>query len=348
MSGLLELLEREGLLLEASEGICGLTPTAFTTNSKEVPEGAFFVCKGFTFKKEYLEMAAEKGALLYMAETDYGICLPRILVNDIRRAASLAARWFYDNPGEDLFVTGITGTKGKTTTAYILKSILDTKRPGKTAIFSTMEVYTGRESRVSHLTTPEPAELQSYFREAKENGCGHVVMEVSSQAMKLSRVYGERFPIGIFLNVDEDHIGGREHASLEEYVNCKIAFLSQCDTVIVNKNTRFFEKVMAGCAGKKVLLYGHDASCDGMIRNIRQDVSGSRFELGYKGQWYAFETSLVGRFNVENLTAAILAAFAMGIDAGTIQEGIRYIHIPGRMMLMEYNGIHIVVDYAHN
>ena len=348
VSGLIGLLKKEGLLIEATDGIGALVPTMFTTNSKEVSEGAFFVCKGFTFKKEYLETAAHRGALLYMAETDYGVSLPRILVKDIRKAASLAARWFYDNPGEEVFVTGITGTKGKTTTAYILKSILDTKSPGKTAVFSTMEVYTGRESRVSHLTTPEPAELQSYFREAKENGCGHVVMEVSSQAMKLSRVYGERFPIGIFLNVDEDHIGGMEHETLEEYVNCKIAFLSQCDTVIVNKDTRFFEKVMAGCAGKKALLYGHDASCNGIIRNICQDMSGSRFELGYEGQWYTFETSLVGRFNVENLTAAILAAFSMGIDAGSIQEGIRYIHIPGRMMLMEHNGIHIVVDYAHN
>lgn len=348
MAGLLALLSREGLLLEASEGIEAIRPDFFTTNSRESKAGAFFVCKGYTFKKEYLEMAAGQGAVLYMAETDYGVSLPKILVKDIRRAASLAARWFYGNPGEALFVTGITGTKGKTTTAYILKSILDAGRPGGTAVFSTMEVFTGRESRVSHLTTPEPAELQSYFREALENGCDHVVMEVSSQAMKLSRVYGERFPVGIFLNVDEDHIGGKEHATLEEYVGCKIAFLAQCDTVIVNRETRFFDQVMAGCAGRRVILYGHDDSCDGIIRNIVSDVSGSRFELGYEGQWYAFVTSLVGRFNVENLTAAILAAFVMGIDAGTIQEGIRSVHVPGRMMVMEHDGIHIVVDYAHN
>ncbi len=348
VAGLLEILDGAGLLADASEGIAGIVPESFTTNSKDAKAGTFFICKGYTFKKAYLEMAVRQGAVLYMAETDYGVSLPRILVSDIRKAASLAARWFYGNPGEELFVTGITGTKGKTTAAYILKSILDTKRPGKTALFSTMEVFTGKESRVSHLTTPEPAELQSYFREAVENGCDHVVMEVSSQAMKLSRVYGERFPVGIFLNVDEDHIGGKEHATLEEYVNCKIAFLAQCDTVIVNRETRFFDQVMAGCAGKRVLLYGHDASCDGMLRNIVSDASGSRFELRYEGQWYAFRTSLVGRFNVENLTAAILAAFVMGMDAGTIQEGIRSVHIPGRMMLMEYDGIHIVVDYAHN
>ena len=202
VAGLLALLSREGLLLEASEGIEAIRPDFFTTNSRESKAGTFFVCKGYTFKKEYLEMAAGQGAVLYMAETDYGVSLPKILVKDIRRAASLAARWFYGNPGEALFVTGITGTKGKTTTAYILKSILDAGRPGRTAVFSTMEVFTGRESRVSHLTTPEPAELQSYFREALENGCDHVVMEVSSQAMKLCRVYGERFPVGIFLNVD--------------------------------------------------------------------------------------------------------------------------------------------------
>ncbi|MCI8506054.1 MAG: UDP-N-acetylmuramyl-tripeptide synthetase [Lachnospiraceae bacterium] len=348
VTGLLAILRREGLLVEASEGVERIFPGSFTTNSREAAAGSFFVCKGYTFKKEYLEMAERQGAVLYMSETDYGISLPKILVKDIRRAASLAARWFYDNPGEELFVTGITGTKGKTTTAYILKSILDTKSPGKTAIFSTMEVFTGKESRISHLTTPEPAELQSYFREARENGCGYVVMEVSSQAMKLSRVYGERFPIGIFLNVDDDHIGGKEHATLEEYVNCKISFLAQCDTVIINKETRFFDQVLAGCAGKRVIVYGHDSSCDGIIRNMVSSASGSRFELGYEGQWYAFETSLAGGFNVENVAAAILAAFVMGIPTGTIEEGIRSIHVPGRMMLMEYNGIHIVVDYAHN
>ncbi len=345
---LLALLDGEGLLEYADKEAGGLTPASFTTDSRAVEPGAFFVCKGFTFKKEYLEMAAEKGAVLYMAETDYGAVLPHILVKDIRKAASVAARWFYGYPGSELFVTGITGTKGKTTTAYILKSILDAKAPGKTAIFSTMEINTGRENRLSHLTTPEPAELQSYFREAKDNGCDHVVMEVSSQAMKLSRVYGERFPIGLFLNVDEDHIGGKEHATLEEYVDCKTSFLRQCDTVIVNRETRFFDKVMAACEGKKVILYGHDPSCDAVIRDISSDASGSRFEIGYQGRWYAFESSLVGRFNVENLTAAILAAFLMGFDPGTIEEGIRYIHIPGRMMLMEYGGVHIVVDYAHN
>lgn len=344
----IEILKEEGLFLEASEGAGGFTPAFFTTNSKDVKKGTFFVCKGFTFKKEYLEMAAEKGVVLYMAEVDYGVGIPKILVSDIRKAASLAARWFYEYPSSRMAVTGITGTKGKTTTAYILKSILDTKSPAKTALFSTMEINTGKESRISHLTTPEPAELQSYFHEAVENGCTHVVMEVSSQAMKLSRVYGERFPIGIFLNVDEDHIGGQEHATLEEYVSCKISFLSQCDTVIVNKETRFFDQVMEGCRGKKVVLYGHDEDCDGMIRNIESGASGSRFELRYEGKWYAFESSLVGRFNVENLTAAILAAFLMGIDPGTIEEGIRYIHIPGRMMIMEYEGVHIVVDYAHN
>ena len=218
--------------------------------------------------------------------------------------------------GERMSVTGITGTKGKTTTAYILKAILDAAHPGKTAVFSTMEIDTGRGGRVSHLTTPEPVELQSYFNEALENGCTHVVMEVSSQAMKLSRVYGERFPIGIFLNVDEDHIGGQEHATLEEYVDCKTSFLTQCDTVIVNRETRFFDKVLSACAGKRLLLYGHENPQEellregetvskqalslplaGVIRNVDCGGQGSRFELGYEGigtpsraAWWAAST----------------------------------------------------------
>ncbi len=364
---LLQILSDEGLLAEASEGAGELSPSSLSANSKEVLPGALFLCKGYTFRREYLDMAVEKGACLFLSEERFEAPIPHIYVTDIRKAVSLTARWFYGNPSSRMTVTGITGTKGKTTTAYILKAILDAASPGKTAVFSTMEVDTGRGGRVSHLTTPEPVELQSYFREAADNGCSHVVMEVSSQAMKLSRVYGEQFPIGIFLNVDEDHIGGKEHATLEEYVACKVSFLTQCDTVIVNRETRFFDQVLAACAGKRLLLYGHeDASQEllrdgtelseaalsmplgGVIRNMVCDERGSRFELGYEGKWYAFESSLVGRFNVENLTAAILAAFVMGIRPGTVQEGIRDIQIPGRMAVMEYGGFHIVVDFAHN
>ena len=364
---LLDILAAEGLLTEASAGAGELSPSSLSANSREVSPGALFICKGFTFKKEYLDMAVSKGASLFLSEERFKAPIPHIYVKNIRKAVSLAARWFYGYPGERMSVTGITGTKGKTTTAYILKAILDAAHPGKTAVFSTMEIDTGRGGRVSHLTTPEPVELQSYFNEALENGCTHVVMEVSSQAMKLSRVYGERFPIGIFLNVDEDHIGGQEHATLEEYVDCKTSFLTQCDTVIVNRETRFFDKVLSACEGKRLLLYGHEnpqeellregetvskqalsLPLSGVIRNVDCGGQGSRFELGYEGHWYAFESSLVGRFNVENLTAAILAAFVMGIDPGTIQEGIRNIQIPGRMAVMEYGGFHIVVDFAHN
>lgn len=345
---LARLLEAEGLLAEAAPEVYEIECGHVTADSRRVLPGDVFVCKGAAFKPAYLESAAAAGAAAYIARERYAADIPCMIVTDVRRALAVSCRWAYGCPGDGLYITGITGTKGKTTTAYILRGILDEAYGSKTALFSTSEICIGETSRATHLTTPEPPELQACFEEAVNAGCTHVVMEVSSQAMKMSRVYGEHFGLGLFLNVDEDHIGGQEHATLDEYVACKTAFLRQCDTAIVYKGTRFLDRVLAACEGRPTILYGYDASSDAVISNVDSGAHGSAFRLTYQGRQYDFVTSMAGRFNVENFTAAIIAAMCMGIDAATIQRAIANVYVPGRMDIREYGGFHIVIDYAHN
>ncbi len=322
-----------------------------TADSRQVKPGTLFVCKGLAFKKNYLISAAEKGAVAYMSEMVYDdVDLPCIQVEDVRKASSLAAQAFYGYPAKAMTVVGITGTKGKTTVANILKQIYDTATARKTALFSTGRVDTVKAEYETHLTTPEPIELQAYFAESWEAGCQQVVMEVSSQAMKMSRVHGVSFDYGIFLNVGEDHIGGNEHPTLEDYVECKTSFLSQCKVAVINRHTQFYDKALekAVQGGARVIRFGYDEDCDVQIRGVMADSGGMCFELQYRGLWYRFETNLIGAFNVDNLVAAIIVALESGVSVGTVAQAVKRIFIPGRMLVIPVKDFHVVVDYAHN
>lgn len=362
---LIQLLNENGLVSSYDEDCTDIVPSHITINSRDVSDNTLFVCKGAAFKEEYLLKAAADGATVYLSEREYPAAhIPHIIVNDIRKGMAIAARWFYGNPGDSMTKVGITGTKGKTTVTFIIKDILDKYTNNRCAAFSTHEIDIGTKVFETTLTTPEPIELQTYFDMARADGCTHAIMEVSSQAMKMKRIYGESYKVGVFTNIDYDHISPTEHSSMEDYLGCKVSFLKQCEHVVLYSDTRYFEDIYNAVRDKHVVVYGARKSVEelaasksgffeedtefAMIHGEELSDKGSSFELIYAGADRKYCSNLIGDYNVENIVAAIISALLMGIPSAVIQSSIRDVYVPGRLQLYHYKDRMFMIDYAHN
>ena len=363
----LELLEEDGLLVgyDCPPQLLDHRFSHLSYSSADVTPDTFFICKGATFKEEYLRDAIAKGAGVYLAQSLYeGVDCPHILVSDIRKAMSLVSIAFYQKAYRNFRVVGLTGTKGKTTTTYFMKNILDAfcrRNPQlcaaqKSAVLSTVEVDTGIEHHEAHLTTPESPDLQRYFAQTRDSGLPFLTMEVSSQAYKLSRVYGMDFDIGMFLNIGEDHIGPLEHTDFEDYFSCKLQLMEHCRTAIVNREMDHAQRVLehARAHAQRVLTFGRLETADlddddcWILRDIQKEEQGFTFTTSHGLAQDSWRIRMAGRFNVENALAAILAAKALGVDDQSIREGLLQNEVQGRMNLFEKDGVTVLVDYAHN
>lgn len=363
----LELLEQDGLLVgyDCPPQLLDHRFSHLSYSSADVTPDTFFICKGAAFKEEYLRDAIAKGAGVYLAQSLYeGVDCPHILVSDIRKAMSLVSIAFYQKAYRNFRVVGLTGTKGKTTTTYFMKNILDAfcrRNPQlcaaqKSAVLSTVEVDTGIEHHEAHLTTPESPDLQRYFAQTRDSGLPFLTMEVSSQAYKLSRVYGMDFDIGMFLNIGEDHIGPLEHTDFEDYFSCKLQLMEHCRTAIVNREMDHAQRVLehARAHAQRVLTFGKLETADlddddcWILRDIQKEEQGFTFTTSHGLEQDSWRIRMAGRFNVENALAAILAAKALGVDDQSIREGLLQNEVQGRMNLFEKDGVTVLVDYAHN
>ncbi|WP_249356221.1 Mur ligase family protein, partial [Bifidobacterium moukalabense] len=189
-----------------------------TYDTRAVREGTLLVCKG-RFQPEFLDGLEDRGLVAYVSERDYSdyTDVPGLIVNDARKALSLLSAAFYGMPQNELKVIGITGTKGKTTTAYFTQAILNAHSDGRCAMFSSVDnCLDGHTYVESELTTPESLDAFRMMREAADNGMRYLVMEVSSQAYKVDRVHGLTFDVGAFLNISPDHISDIEHPTFED------------------------------------------------------------------------------------------------------------------------------------
>ena len=362
-----ELLEQDGLLVgyDCPPQLLEHRFSHLSYSSADVTPDTFFICKGAAFKEEYLRDAIAEGAGVYLAQSLYeGVDCPHILVSDIRKAMSLVSIAFYQKAYRNFRVVGLTGTKGKTTTTYFMKNILDAfcrRNPQlcaaqKSAVLSTVEVDTGIEHHEAHLTTPESPDLQRYFAQTRDSGLPFLTMEVSSQAYKLSRVYGMDFDIGMFLNIGEDHIGPLEHTDFEDYFSCKLQLMEHCRTAIVNREMDHAQRVLerARAHAQRVLTFGRLGTADlddddcWILRDIQKEEQGFTFTTSHGLAQDSWRIRMAGRFNVENALAAILAAKALGVDDQSIREGLLQNEVQGRMNLFEKDGVTVLVDYAHN
>lgn len=321
-------------------------------------DGMFVAIKGYENDgHSFIKNAIEKGAkaIIFEEGANYkefvghkGITY--IMAPNTRLALAQCACNFYDHPSKKMKVIGITGTKGKTTTAFMLKSILE-KQGKRVGLIGTIAVYIGENKiKNSERTTPESNQLQEILDKMYQLGVEVVVMEVSSQSLKLERVAGTQFYAGIFTNFSEDHISESEHKDMQEYFESKLKLFDHCEHAFINADNIYAEKAIQAIKDhSEVKTYGLDNYCNLLAKDITVTSTYADFKVKLAGKNERVKISTPGRFNIYNALAAISVAQLLESTTENIKEGLANVNIPGRSELIENElNYKIMIDYAHN
>ncbi len=346
----------DGLEYECLQGNVDAAVTEVSCDSRTVGRGALFICiPGAKFDgHDFAVQAVERGAAALVvsgpvkeAAAEEAV---QILVKDTRYAMAFISAAWYGHPARRLKTIGITGTKGKTTTAYMVRSILE-NAGFRTGLVGTIEIIIGDRSVPAGNTTPESCVLQEIFSEMVQAGTEIVVMEVSSQALMQHRTQGFLFDYGVFTNLEPDHIGPGEHASFEEYAACKGLLFRQCAVGIVNGDDACLEAVTAGHTCR-LETFGMGEDC--MLRGERPKPAAASGALGtgfhVSGEmdfdaWVPFP----GRFSVYNALCAIAVCRHFQADIGAIRRGLEETRVKGRIERVPVSDrFTLLIDYAHN
>lgn len=333
--------------------------TALTVDSREVQDGTLFAAiRGEKADgHDFIETARKRGASAIMAERD----VPELYrdtwlrVPDSRKGIAEAADTYYGRPSDDMLVCGITGTNGKTTTAFLLHHLL-TESKGRCGLIGTVKYDTGLGPQPATHTTPDWIAVQRLFSEMRANGCPAVAMEVSSHALHQSRVHGIRFDAGIFSNLTQDHLD--YHGTMDDYFMAKAGLFEHMvqqggpkkPSAIINSEDPYGRRLVQMFEGKlNIVKYGMGMTADFRATDMRTQVTGTQFTLEARGRTFLVRLPLIGRFNVYNALAAIASAWALGLN---LREAIanlaRAPQVPGRMQsVAENKPFRVFVDYAH-
>ncbi|MBQ4537188.1 MAG: UDP-N-acetylmuramoyl-L-alanyl-D-glutamate--2,6-diaminopimelate ligase [Lachnospiraceae bacterium] len=325
-------------------------------DSRKVTEGCLFVCiSGAKFDgHDFAAEVVKNGAKVLIVEKPVkgleGKDVTVIQVENTRYAMAFISAAYFGHPAKKLKVIGITGTKGKTTTTYLVKSILE-NAGYKVGLVGTIEVIIGDTHIHAQNTTPESYLLQEYFAQMVEEGLDAVVMEVSSQALKLHRTQGFVFDYGIFTNLEPDHIGPDEHESFEEYMECKGLLFKQCKVGIVNGDDRHADAVTAGHTCE-LETFGMNGNC--MLRAENMKLVNKPGELGVefavKGLLdFSVEVPTPGRFSVYNALTAIAICRHFAVKEENIKKALLSAKVKGRIEMVPVSDeFTLLIDYAHN
>ena len=341
-----------------ARGIIDREVTSIENDSRKVKEGSmFFAIKGFTTDgTTFIEAAIKNGAKVILTDQQYdetGVKFPDdvtlIKVPDSRLAMAICSCNYYDNPSRKIKLIGITGTKGKTTTTYMIKEMLQ-KQGYKTGLIGTIAVYSGEEKIMdSDRTTPESIELQRLLAQMVDDGCEIVVMEVSSQSLKLNRVAGCEFYVGLFTNFSEDHISPKEHPDMKDYFESKLKLMRMCKYAYVNVDDLQVAKIPKILNDREIKTYGIDNTANLIAKDITITNSYVDFKVKIYDKNERIKVGIPGRFSVYNSLAAISVAKQLGCDAEKIKESLVDVRVPGRSELVDNpKGLTIMIDYAHS
>lgn len=332
---------------------CEINDIAY--DSRKCGEGILFVCLvgAFTDGHKYIQSAYDKGSRVFLCERE--VDLPDdamvIITDNTRSALADISCNFFRYPSKDIKVIGITGTKGKTTTAHIVKFLLEAGGI-KTGIIGTVGSFYGDVAIPTVNTTPESYELQKTLRIMADGGCQAVVMEVSSLGLKHHRVRGTEFYCGVFTNLFPDHIGTNEHDSFEEYAYWKTQLFPMCARAIINIDDSFSKEIIDNCKCE-VITYGWDNNADYVLENCEKvklgNVLGVAFDVKAKGADKKFTVALPGEINAHNSLIALAIGDIFGVSDEDSAEGLGQVFVKGRCEIMkDTDDITVIIDYAHN
>ena len=326
-------------------------------NSNNVKEGDLFVAiKGFEYDgHQFINEAIKKGATAILIEEGCDLKSFKvkeettvIMAKDTREALAIVSSNFYKNPSRKFKLIGITGTKGKTTTSYMIKEILE--RAGKkVGLIGTLETcINGKKLKTNDRTTPESLELQQIFSKMVEEKVEVVVMEVSSQSLKLHRVTGCDFDIAVFTNFSEDHISKIEHPTMEDYLQSKLKLFKMCKVGIVNADDVQGSKIPRLFPDSEITTFGIDNFANVMARDVTVTNTYADFKVKLTDRNERVKVGIPGRFSVYNSLAAICVAKKFGVMPEVIKEALLEVRVPGRSEMVDNKlEIPVMIDYAH-
>lgn len=339
--------------LGVKEGFSEQEITGVVFDSRKAEKGSLFVCiRGAASDgHQFAAQAAAAGAAAILAEEPVEAPGAQVIVTeDTKKALALVSAQWFGNPAEEVKVVAITGTKGKTTTAFMVRQILE-KAGYPTGVIGTIGCVMGDKVIPLNNTTPSSYEVQMYLRQMADAGMRYCVMEASSIGLKDKRIYGFPIAVGVFTNFSEDHIGGVEHKDMQEYMECKALLFSMCKVGVVNGDDPSLEGILKGhtCS---LLTYGFSEGRDLQGADCRHLTKpgflGIAFQVSGKISFTA-EVDIPGRFNGYNALAAIGCCYVLGIPVEAMKQGLSTVKVKGRVEPVPVPGDYtLLIDYAHN
>lgn len=326
---------------------------AITIDSRKVGDNSLFVCiEGLKVDgHRFVEQAGLQGASAVICQKEPDVIpgsLTVVKVDNSRKALALIALNFYNNPSESFNLIGVTGTNGKTSSTYFMESILN-EWGRRTGVIGTVEIRLNGQKLPLNLqtsTTPDTIELQEILSKMRQEGITDVVMEVSSHALELDKVYGCKFAASIFTNLTQDHLDF--HETMEDYCKAKAKLFKMSRYGIVNIDDKYGDYILKN-GTCEFLTFSIDRQSDLKAENIEYLMDRVRFDVLIKGKAYPFELNVPGRFSVYNALGVIGASLCLNIPVPVIQKGINNIKgVPGRIQNIKNDkGFNVIVDYAH-